>query len=152
VLPAYFPGKCAIRHRKSAQLGRCHRLYHVSRSNMNNPFIITLFIFSILLIVACGIGMWYFIIMSICNSQRLDAELYKKWGSPTARGYLYNPKDQMAIIMATMQIVFSSSAELTQNITLRNRFRRVRWIVLYWNIGICCLAPVAYSIVAQIRV
>jgi len=119
---------------------------------MNKPFIITLFIFSVLLVVACGIGMWYFIIMSIFNSQRLDAELYKKWGCQTARGYLNNPKDQMAIIMATMQIVFSSEAELTQNITLRNRFRRVRWIVLYWNIGICCLAYVAYSIVAKIRV
>jgi len=81
---------------------------------MNNQLVITLFVFIIIFIVACAIGMWYIIIMSICNSQNFDFELYKKWGSPTAYGYLYNPKNQMAIIMALLQIVFSSPAELTQ--------------------------------------
>ena len=109
---------------------------------MNSTLIATAFGFIGLIGILCGFGMWYAIIKAVCGSKDFDFDLYKKWGSPNASGFMINPKDQMAIIAASFEIAFSDPCNLTINKDLQNRFRRIRKIVLFWNIGIAIVMAI----------
>jgi hypothetical protein len=77
-----------------------------------NPNLTIIFVSISLLFAVFGVIMWITIISTVCKAKEYDIELYKKWGSPVPSGYLWNPKDQISIISASLEITFTSARKL----------------------------------------
>ena len=98
-----------------------------------------------------GLYMWWRIIGTICRAKDFDVALYEKWGSPIPSGYLNNPKDQISIIFASFEIVFTNPKKITKCIEYQMQLSSARKLILAWNVILFVIGSAVVLFVFQIR-